>query len=144
VERTFEQDPSLGFRVLVDIALRALSPAVNDPNTAVQVVDSLESLLRMLVVRDLDIGEITGPRGRTRVLLPLPCWEDYVTLSIDELIEISAGHTQVQRRLERLLRDLIAMAPEHRRPPLQARLDGVPSAPESDMPAAASRERAAT
>lgn len=127
VERTFEQDPSLGFRVLVDIALRALSPAINDPTTAVQVVDSLESLLRMLVVRDLDVGEITGPRGNARVLLPLPSWNEYVALSTDELIEICADHAVVRRRLERLLRDLMTLAPEHRRPSLQSRLDDLAS-----------------
>jgi uncharacterized membrane protein len=74
-ERTFEQDPTLAFRVLADIALRALSPAINDPTTAVQVLDCEESLLRMLVYRDPYVGEITGPDGRTRVLLNLPDWE---------------------------------------------------------------------
>ena len=78
VERTFEQDPALAFRVLVDIALRALSPAINDPTTASQVLDSVESLLRTLVGRDLDVGVVTGPHGSARVLLPLPDWADYV------------------------------------------------------------------
>jgi uncharacterized membrane protein len=126
-ERTFEQDPALPFRVLVDIALRAVSPAVNDPTTAVQVLDSLESLLRMLAGRDLDVGEVTGPRGNARVMLPLPRWDDYVTLSFDELLDMGAGHVQVRRRLERLLRDLIALAPVGRRIPLQRRLDSLAS-----------------
>ena len=126
-ERTFEQDPALAFRVLVDIALRALSPAINDPTTAVQVLDSKESLLRMLIRRDLDVREVTGPRGSARVLLPLPVWDDYVALSFDELIEMGADHVQVRRRLERLLRDLIALAPASRRAPLQLRLDGLAS-----------------
>ena len=123
VERTFEQDPALAFRVLVDIALRALSPAINDPTTASQVLDSLEGLLRTLAGRDLDVGVITGPRGSARVLLPLPGWDDYVSLSFDELIEMGAGHAQVRRRLERVLTDLSALAPESRRAPLQRRLD---------------------
>ena len=71
-ERTFEQDPSLAFRVFVDIALRAVSPAINDPTTAVQVLDSEESLLRMLIGRDLDVGLVTGANGRVRVLRPFP------------------------------------------------------------------------
>jgi uncharacterized membrane protein len=123
VERTFEQDPALAFRVLVDIALRALSPAVNDPTTATQVLDSIESLLRTLVGRDLDVGTVTGPGGRARVVLPLPRWDDYVSLSFDELIEMGAGHAQVRRRLERVLTDLSALAPESRRAPLQLHLD---------------------
>jgi uncharacterized membrane protein len=121
--RTFEQDPTMAFRVLVDIALRALSPAINDPTTAVQVLDREEDLLRMLVGRDLDAGEITGPRGRTRVLLDLPGWDDFVALAVDEIVEAGAGHQRIGGRVERLLRDLIALAPEHRRGPLQLRLD---------------------
>jgi uncharacterized membrane protein len=122
-ERTFEQDPTLPFRVLADIALRALSSGINDPTTAVQVIDSEEGLLRMLVARDLDVGEITGPRGNIRVLLPLPSWGDYVGLAVDELIDMGAQYVQVRRRLDRLLRDLLALAPPSRRAPLQIRLD---------------------
>ena len=129
VERTFEQDPTLAFRVLVDIALRALSPAINDPTTASQVLDSVETLLRILVGRDLDVGMVTGPRGSARVLLPLPRWADYVSLSFDELIEMGAGHAQVRRRLERVLADLSALAPESRQAPLRLRLDRLAGMP---------------
>ena len=45
VNRTFEQDPLLAFRLLADIGLRALSPAINDPATAVQVLDAKVGLL---------------------------------------------------------------------------------------------------
>jgi uncharacterized membrane protein len=141
--RTFEQDPTMAFRVLVDIALRALSPAINDPTTAVQVLDCEESLLRMLVGRDLDAGEITGPHGRTRVLLALPGWDDYVALAVDEIVEAGAANVRIRRRVERLLRDLIALAPEGRRTPLRVRLDELaskwPSAG-SDTATAMSRE----
>ena len=126
--RTFEQDPTMAFRVLVDIALRALSPAINDPTTAVQVLDCVEGLLRVLVGRDLDAGVITGPHGRTRVLLTLPDWDDYVALAVDEIVEAGASHARIRRRVERLLRDLIALAPESRRSPLQVRLDDLLSA----------------
>jgi uncharacterized membrane protein len=125
--RTFEQDPTMAFRVLADIALRALSPAINDPTTAVQVLDCEEDLLRMLVGRDLDAGEITGPRGKTRVLLALPGWEDYVALAVDEIVEAGAGNMRIRRRVEHLLRDLIALAPESRRAPLQVRQDELAS-----------------
>ncbi len=105
------------------------SPAINDPTTASQVLDSVESLLRTLVGRDLDVGVVTGPRGSARVLLPLPGWDDYVSLSFDELIEMGAGHAQVRRRLERVLTDLSALAPQSRRAPLQLRLDRLAGRP---------------
>jgi uncharacterized membrane protein len=120
--RTFEQDPTMAFRVLVDIALRALSPAINDPTTAVQVLDCEEDLLRMLVGRDLDAGEITGPHGRTRVLLALPGWDDFVALAVDEIVEAGGDNVRIRRRVEGLLRDLVALAPESRRAPLQSRM----------------------
>jgi uncharacterized membrane protein len=123
--RTFEQDPTMAFRVLVDIALRALSPAINDPTTAVQVLDCEEDLLRMLVDRDLQVGDITGPRGNVRVRLTLPDWDDYVALAVDEIVEAGAGHARIRQRVERLMRDLLAVAPASRRAPLQQRLDAL-------------------
>ena len=119
-ERTFDQDPSFGFRVLCDIGLRALSPAINDPFTAVQSIDAIEGLLRTLAFRDLDVGDVGGG-GHLRVAFVLPTWEDYIGLAMDELIE-AANAATVHRRLEKLLRDLIDLVPEERRPPLVARL----------------------
>ena len=45
-ERTMEQDPLFAFRILVDIAIKALSAAINDPTTAVLAIDQLHRLLR--------------------------------------------------------------------------------------------------
>src|ERR1700756_1801820 len=55
-ERTFDQDPKYAIRLLVDIAIRALSPAVNDPTTAVQALNEIEDLLLRLGRRRLEIG----------------------------------------------------------------------------------------
>ena len=71
-ERTFRQDPLFAFRLLADIGMRALSPAVNDPATAVQVLDTTESLLQLLVSRDLDVAEVADDAGDVRVVLALP------------------------------------------------------------------------
>jgi hypothetical protein len=57
------------------------------------------------------------------VLLALPSWEDYVALAVDEIVEAGAGHARIRRRVEGLLRDLLALAPASRRAPLQVRLD---------------------
>src|SRR5579884_3458107 len=73
-ERTFEQDPAFALRVLADIALRAVAPAVNDPTTAVQALDAMDDLLRALATRDLDIMHVRAPDGAIRVSLVLPTW----------------------------------------------------------------------
>ena len=122
LERTFEQDPRFALRILADIALRALSPAVNDPTTATQALDSIDSLLRILLTRDLGAGRITDPDGTTRVVYLLPDWDEYVGLALDELINSSTVSTQAQARIEHLLADLIALAPPARRHPLESRL----------------------
>jgi uncharacterized membrane protein len=121
-ERTFEQDPALALRVLADIALRALSPAVNDPTTAAQALDGLDSLLRRLASRELAIGPLTDAAGNLRVVVNLPTWEEYVGLAVDEIISMGSGSLQVQRRLERLLEDLAALAPPQRRAAVECRL----------------------
>jgi uncharacterized membrane protein len=121
-ERTFEQDPALALRVLADIALRALSPAVNDPTTAAQALDGLDSLLRRLASRELAIGPLTDATGNLRVVVNLPTWEEYVGLAVDEIISMGSGSLQVRRRLERLLEDLAALAPPQRRAAVERRL----------------------
>lgn len=122
-ERTFEQDPTLALRVLVDIALRALSPAINDPSTAVQAIDSIDGLLRRLTSRDLDVGRISGEDGRPRVTLAMPTWEDYVAVALDELIGLRVPSAQASRRLHILLEDLIALSDPPQRPALRTRLE---------------------
>ncbi len=65
-ERTMEQDLAFGFRQLVDIAERALSPGINDPTTAAQALDVLHDLLRRLATRHLPDGRSVGADGRLR------------------------------------------------------------------------------
>jgi uncharacterized membrane protein len=121
-ERTFEQDPALALRVLADIALRALSPAVNDPTTTAQALDGLDSLLRRLASRELAIGPVTDATGNLRVVVNLPTWEEYLGLAVDEIISMGSGSIQVQRRLERLLEDVAALTPPQRRSAVERRL----------------------
>lgn len=67
-ERTVEQDPAFGFRILVDIALKALSPGINDPTTAVLALDRLHQLLRTVGLRHLDTGRVCNEAGRLRLV----------------------------------------------------------------------------
>jgi uncharacterized membrane protein len=121
-ERTFEQDPLWALRILVDIALRALSPALNDPTSAVQALDGIDSLLRRLATRKLDLGKVSDSDGNVRVLIVLPTWDDYLAVGLDEIIGASRQSPNVRARVSELLRDLLAIAPDVRHPPLQARL----------------------
>lgn len=98
-QRTFEQDPKYPIRLLVDIAIKALSPAINDPTTAVQAIDEIEDLLRRLGRRDLDGGVVRDGKGVLRVVFPMPNWEDYLRLAFDEIRQYGSGSVQVMRRL---------------------------------------------
>lgn len=102
-ERTFEQDPKYPIRLLVDIAIKALSPAINDPTTAVQTIDQIEDLLRRLGQCDLDVGTARDAAGSVRVIFPVPTWQDYLTLAFDEIRQYGASSVQVMRRLRSAL-----------------------------------------
>ncbi|OKK22973.1 hypothetical protein AMK16_03520 [Streptomyces sp. CB00455] len=122
VERTFDQDPELPLRLLADIALRALSPAVNDPATAVESMDRMEDLLGRLAGRDLEVGRFTDGTGRTRLTVPLPDWDRYVRTALDELLFAAAGSPMALRRLRTLLARLAEQSPPGRRAVLEERL----------------------
>lgn len=110
-ERSFDQDPMLAIRLLADIALRALSPAVNDPATAVDAIDATEGLLRALTRRDIDVRDITDTTGQLRIQLQLPTWSDYIGNAIADLIPPAAPFAMVLVRLRQLLENLIETAP---------------------------------
>jgi uncharacterized membrane protein len=124
-ERTFEQDPKYAIRLLVDIAIRALSPAVNDPTTAVQALDHIEDLLLRLGRRRLEIGALRDRAGALRLTVPHPEWNDFLCLAFDEIRHCGATSVQVMRRMRALAADLIRALPPERHEALiqqQARL----------------------
>jgi uncharacterized membrane protein len=71
-ERTIEQDPAFAMRIVVDTAIHALSPAVNDPTTAVQALDVLEVLVGELAVRDLEASLARDASGALRLVWRSP------------------------------------------------------------------------
>jgi uncharacterized membrane protein len=123
VERTVEQDPGFVFRIIVDIAIKALSPAINDPTTAVSCIDQLQRLLRRVGQRDLGDGKIMDSQGIIRVVFPTPDWEDYVHLAASEINHYGAESIQVVRRLRAMLTDLLEYLPERRTAVIKTRLD---------------------
>jgi uncharacterized membrane protein len=124
-ERTFEQDPKYAIRILVDIAIKALSPAINDPTTAVQALDQVEDLLLRLGRTDLSAGRVRDARGSLRLAFPVPTWEDFLVLAFDEIRFYGASSIQVMRRMRALLQGLMEHVPPERRPALQRYLQRV-------------------
>ncbi len=127
-ERTMTQDPAFGFRQLVDIAQKALSPAVNDPTTAVQAIDLMHDLLRQLAGLRFPCGQRADADGELRLTFPVMSWAAYVHLACDELRHYGATSLQVMRRMRAMLDDLLEVAPPDRRQVLEKQLDLLASA----------------
>jgi uncharacterized membrane protein len=133
-ERTMEQDPLFAFRILVDIALKALSPAINDPTTAVLAIDQIHRLLRSVGQRRLRGDVLTDGLGHPRVIFRTPNWENFVHMSCTEIRHCGAGSMQVARRLRALLENLIVSLPPHRHRALEEERDRLDQAIKAAYP----------
>ncbi len=122
-ERTMDQDPTFAFRILVDIAIKALSAAINDPTTAVLSLDQLHRLLRLVGLRDLRGEEFRDDAGELRLVFRTPNWEDYVHLACTEIRHCGAGSIQIMRRLRAMLDNLVQTLPPHRHAELHRQLE---------------------
>jgi uncharacterized membrane protein len=122
-ERTIEQDSTFALRVIVDIAIRALSKAINDPTTAVLAIDQLHRLLRNVGRRHLHDEQILDDAGRLRVIFPTPNWDDFVQLACREIRLYGAENFQIARRLRAMIDNLMKTLPESRWPALGLELD---------------------
>jgi uncharacterized membrane protein len=118
--------------------MRALSPAVNDPITAVQAIGGVHDLLHTLLHRDLDIGRVVDDDQTVRVVLQVPTWDDYLAIGVDELVAFLGVGPQARRRLTDMVEALLAEAPPSRRAALESRLpDAAAPAPPRPVPVAA-------
>jgi uncharacterized membrane protein len=113
-ERTLEQDPTFAFRIMVDIASKGLSPAINDPTTAVLALDEIHHLLHLVGQRRLDTGRVLDAAGRLRLVYRTPDWRDFVSLAVTEIRQFGGESIQVARRLRAMLEKLIQTLPEPR------------------------------
>jgi uncharacterized membrane protein len=119
--RTLYQDPAFGLRQLADIAAQALSPAVNQPTTAVLVIDSLEDVLLQIATSPRQSGCYTDRDGTVRLVKPLPGWDDCLDLAFTEITVYGATSPQVARRLLAAYATLEAAADPARRAGVAAR-----------------------
>jgi uncharacterized membrane protein len=118
-ERTFEEDPKFALRLIVDIAIKALSPAINDPTTAVQALDQIEDLLLRIGRVSLNIGAFHDRQGELRLIVPFPTWDDFLHLALIEIQHYGADSVQVMRRMKALISNLVVILPTERQPSLQ-------------------------
>jgi uncharacterized membrane protein len=114
-QRTMDQDPAFAMRMFVDIAIRGLSPAVNDPTTAVQSIDRIETLLVDLHGRLPSGGLVLDADGTPRGSFPVPTWPEYFDLALIEIRHYGAGSAQVARRLRALHAHLLDIVDESER-----------------------------
>ena len=106
-ERTMRQDVAFGFRQLVDMAEKALSPALNDPTTAVQALDLIHDLLRRLAVLPDPKGVFRDDDGIARLAVPVHGWDEMIHLAFDEIRQYGGSAFQVQRRMRATIDDLL-------------------------------------
>ena len=114
-ERTLLQDPGFGIRQLVDTACRALSPAINDPTTAVQALHRVVDLLSRVAGRPDPTGWYADESGVVRVRLVVTNFARLAELGFTEILRYGADAPQVARRLASAYEDLWELADEHQR-----------------------------
>lgn len=122
-ERTLEQDSTFAFRIIVDIGIKALSKAINDPTTAVLAIDQLQRLLCFVGGRHLLSDEVRGKSGKLRLICRTPNWEDFVQLTFSEIRLYGAENFQIARRLRAVIEYASQILPSDHRPALLRELD---------------------
>ena len=143
-ERTLEQDPAFAFRMIIDIATKALSPAINDPTTAVIAIDQIHILLHEVGLRRLDDGFVRDHARTVRIVCHTPNWEDFVGLATTELRQFGGSSIQVVRRMRAMLENLISTLPAERSAALNEALALLRVTVERGFPLPEDRARAET
>src|SRR5262249_59795124 len=108
------QDPTFVFRIVVDITAKGLSPALNDPTTAVLAIDQIHHLLRAVGSRHLDEGREWDASGQLRLVYRTPNWEDFGELAATESRQFGGQRNHVARRLPALLESPVQPPPQTR------------------------------
>lgn len=110
--RTLQQDVEFGVLQIVDIALRAISPAVNDPSTAIGCLDHLSRILIRFASRELPESVLYDLAGRERVFIPWLGFERMVESAFEQIRHYSCSDRAVSLRLLRALGDIAETFPD--------------------------------
>ena len=111
--RTLQQDVEFGILKIVDIALKALSPAVNDPSTAINCIDQLSAILICFASRTPPSGVLTDTDGKVWVTIPWLDFERLVDSAFEQIRMYSRTDVAVSLRMFRALVDIALMIPEN-------------------------------
>jgi len=106
--RTLQQDVEFGVLQIVDIALKAISPAVNDPSTAISCVDQLGRILIRVASREPPESLLYDPPGILRVYVPWPSFERLLDSAFEQIRMYSKTDVAVSLRMLRALSDIAA------------------------------------
>lgn len=106
--RTLQQDVEFGVLQIVDIALKAISPAVNDPTTAISCIDQLSRIMIRFASREPLEGTLYDPPGTLRVVVPWITFERLLESAFDQIRLYSKSDVAVSMRLLRALGDIAA------------------------------------
>jgi uncharacterized membrane protein len=104
--RTMEQDVEFGLLQLVDIALKAISPAVNDPSTAINCIDQLTRLLIRIAGREPVRSLFSDPPGVVRVVFPRTSFGRLLNVAFDQIVAYGKTDAAVSLRVMRALEDV--------------------------------------
>ena len=119
---------------MVDIASKALSPAINDPTTAVLAIDQIHHLLRNVGGRCLDDERVRDAAGRLRLIYRTPDWQEFVQLAVTEIRHFGGESIQIARRLRAMLENLMHSLPPERSALLEQELNLLNRSAERSFP----------
>lgn len=111
-ERTAAQDVGFGLRQITDVVIKALSPGINDPTTAVHALGHSSALLCELAVLDMGPGLLCDEHGEVRVVLARPDLADLLELAVAQPRRYGATDPAVLGRLTSLLCEIAWVVPQ--------------------------------
>lgn len=121
--RSIIKDPSFGFRQLVDVALRAISPSINDPTTAEYALRYMGDNLRLLAQRKFPDNRRTFPDSSVHFILNYTKWEDYIELTFKQLRREAVAESHLLHVMIDVLASIAKMCiSENRKEPIRKQL----------------------
>ncbi len=113
--RTLYQDPQYGILQLSDIAMKALSPGINDPNTAIMSLNQMSSVLRHVASRELPSEVHYGAQDKIRAIVHEPTFESMAAQAFDQVRRYGTKDAAIPIKMLSVIEEIAAgdILPEH-------------------------------